>query len=40
MKTKLNHDRYRGVQFYDENGTEFRLGTNLVHLKDEEVSEL
>ncbi|URR34692.1 transposase [Thermosynechococcus sp. HN-54] len=40
MRMKLNHERYRVVQFFDEHGTEFRIATNLMHLSDEEVSEL
>ncbi|MDG2991729.1 transposase [Candidatus Synechococcus calcipolaris G9] len=41
MKTDLNHDRYRIVQFYDiDSGVEYRLATNLKGLSDEEVAEL
>ncbi|WNC54229.1 MULTISPECIES: IS4 family transposase [unclassified Thermosynechococcus] len=40
MRMKLNHERYRVVQFFDENQTEFRIATNLKELSDEEVSEL
>ncbi|URR34627.1 transposase [Thermosynechococcus sp. HN-54] len=40
MRMRFNHERYRVIQFFDENGTEFRIATNLRHLSDEEVSEL
>ncbi|QEQ00681.1 transposase [Thermosynechococcus sp. CL-1] len=40
MRMKLNHERYRVVQFFDENQREFRIATNLKELSDEEVSEL
>ncbi|QSF49978.1 MULTISPECIES: hypothetical protein [unclassified Thermosynechococcus] len=33
---KLNHEKYRVVQFFDENQAVFRIATNLKHLSDPE----
>lgn len=41
MKTELDHERYRVVQFCDwESRSEFRLATNLVEMTNEEISEI